>query len=150
MKNKLVFTAGMAAGYVLGSRAGRGSYEKIKAKATELWNDPKVQEKVSSTTESVKTKAPAVQEKLTGALKRDKSSDSSGSGSGSGSDSGGPTVPVVTSTGTGEGISGTGRTATGGTIGGGGTNGTGPSGGDPEQVDITPFLNQDDETRPPL
>ncbi|WP_049822084.1 hypothetical protein [Arthrobacter sp. H41] len=147
MKNKLVFTAGMAAGYVLGSRAGRGSYEKIKTKATELWNDPKVQEKVSSTTESVRTKAPAVQEKLTGALKRDKSSDSSGSGSGSGSASGSPTVPVVTSTGTGE---GTGGTTTGGSGGAGGTNGTGPGGGDPEQVDITPFLNQDDETRPPL
>ncbi|MBG6215916.1 hypothetical protein IWX75_000353 [Arthrobacter sp. CAN_A6] len=139
MKNKLVFTAGMAAGYVLGSRAGRGSYEKIKTKATELWNNPTVQEKVSSTTESVKTKAPAMQEKLTGALKRDKPSDSSGSGSASGS----PTVPVVTSTGTGEGTSGTGRTTTG-------INGTGPSGGDPEQVDITPFLNQDDETRPTL
>ncbi|MBG6184167.1 hypothetical protein IWX65_002138 [Arthrobacter sp. CAN_A214] len=136
MKNKLVFTAGMAAGYVLGSRAGRGSYEKIKTKATELWNNPKVQEKVSSTTESVKTKAPAMQEKLTGALKRDKPADSSGSGSASGS----PTVPVVTSTGTGGGTSGTTT----------GANGTGPSGGDPEQVDITPFLNQDDETRPTL
>ncbi|WP_051476737.1 hypothetical protein [Arthrobacter sp. Br18] len=127
MKNKLVFTAGMAAGYVLGTRAGRGSYEKIKAKATELWNNPKVQETLSSTTETVKTKAPAVQEKLGGVLKRDKSSDSSGNGSGSGK----PTVPVVTSTGTGEGT-------------------TGPAGGSPEQVDITPFLNQDDETRPPL
>lgn len=117
MKNKLVFAAGMAAGYVLGTRAGRESYEKIKTKATEVWNNPKVQEKVSSTTESVKTKAPAMQEKLNGALNRDKSKETPGSKSGGGSGSGKP---------------------------------TGPSGGSPEQVDITPFLNQDDETRPTL
>jgi hypothetical protein len=34
MKNKLVFASGMAAGYVLGTRAGRESYEKIRTKAT--------------------------------------------------------------------------------------------------------------------
>ena len=71
MKNKLVFAAGMAVGYVLGSRAGRESYEQLKTKAQELWNDPKVQDTVSSTTEAIKDKAPEVQESLKGALNKD-------------------------------------------------------------------------------
>ncbi|GAB3546437.1 hypothetical protein GCM10027404_06840 [Arthrobacter tumbae] len=70
MKNKLVFTAGMAAGYVLGARAGRASYEQIKVKANELWNNPKVQDKVSQASETVKTKAPEVQAQAEQALKK--------------------------------------------------------------------------------
>lgn len=70
MKNKLVFAAGMAAGYVLGARAGRASYEQIKVKANELWNNPKVQDKVSGATEAVKAKAPEVQAQATEALKK--------------------------------------------------------------------------------
>ena len=58
MKNKLVFAAGMAAGYVLGARAGRASYEQIKVKANELWSNPKVQDKVSQASETVKANAP--------------------------------------------------------------------------------------------
>ena len=70
MKNKLVFAAGMAAGYVLGARAGRASYEQIKVKANELWNSPKVQDKVSGATETVKAKAPGVQAQAGQALKK--------------------------------------------------------------------------------
>ena len=70
MKNKLVFAAGMAAGYVLGARAGRASYEQIKVKANELWNNPKVQDKVSQASETVKTKAPEVQAQAEQALKK--------------------------------------------------------------------------------
>ena len=70
MKNKLVFAAGMAAGYVLGARAGRASYEQIKVKANELWNNPKVQDKVSQASETVTTKAPEVQAQAEQALKK--------------------------------------------------------------------------------
>lgn len=70
MKNKLVFAAGMAAGYVLGARAGRASYEQIKVKANELWNSPKVQGKVSQASETVKAKAPEVQAQAEQALKK--------------------------------------------------------------------------------
>ena len=70
MKNKLVFAAGMAAGYVLGARAGRASYEQIKVKANELWNSPKVQDKVSQASETVKAKAPEVQAQAEQALKK--------------------------------------------------------------------------------
>lgn len=47
MKNKLVLLAGAAAGYVLGTRAGRERYEQIKDSANRMWHSPKVQEKVS-------------------------------------------------------------------------------------------------------
>ena len=48
MKNKAVFLAGAGVGYVLGTRAGRQQFEVIKTKATTLWNDPRVQSKVST------------------------------------------------------------------------------------------------------
>lgn len=70
MKNKLVFGAGLAVGYVLGTRAGRQSYEQIRTKAQQLWNNPKVQDTVASTTGTLKSKAPEVQEKLQGVLKK--------------------------------------------------------------------------------
>lgn len=83
MKNKLVFAAGMAAGYVLGARAGRASYEQIKVKATELWNNPKVQDRVSEATEAVKSKAPDVQAQAEQALKKAQSAMHRGNGEGS-------------------------------------------------------------------
>ncbi|PPB48812.1 hypothetical protein C4K88_13980 [Arthrobacter pityocampae] len=73
MKNKLVFAAGMAAGYVLGTRAGRESYEQLKTKAQELWENPKVKDTVASTTDTLKSKAPEVQDSLKGALKKGES-----------------------------------------------------------------------------
>ena len=50
MKLKLTFLAGAAVGYVLGARAGRGRYEEIKNQAETLWQDPRVQEKVTAAT----------------------------------------------------------------------------------------------------
>ncbi|MBG6191169.1 hypothetical protein IWX64_002124 [Arthrobacter sp. CAN_A212] len=123
MKNKLVFVAGMAAGYVLGSRAGRESYEQLKTKADELWNNPKVQETVADTTSTLKNKMPEVQEQAGGAVKKaretvtgalhrsDKADDAK-------------TSPSA------------------------GSASTGPSGGNPAKVEETPFQNQDDDTRP--
>ena len=57
LKMKLVTGLGVAAGYVLGTRAGRGQYEKIKHTTTDLWNDPRVQDKVHTAEEVVKDKA---------------------------------------------------------------------------------------------
>lgn len=37
MKGKVAFVAGLATGYVLGSRAGRARYEQIKKGAIKLW-----------------------------------------------------------------------------------------------------------------
>ena len=63
MQKRLMFIAGAGLGYVLGARAGQGRYEQIKSQADSVWNDPRVQEKVSVATEAVKEKAPVVQAK---------------------------------------------------------------------------------------
>jgi hypothetical protein len=44
MRNKLFFLAGMGAGYVLGSRAGRQRYEQIAQASRRVAEHPKVQE----------------------------------------------------------------------------------------------------------
>ncbi len=43
MKGKILFAAGLAVGYVLGTRAGRERYEQMKRAANGFWNDPRVQ-----------------------------------------------------------------------------------------------------------
>jgi hypothetical protein len=53
MKGKIALLVGATAGYVLGTRDGRQRYEQIKTKAESLWQDPKVQDKVSQVTEAV-------------------------------------------------------------------------------------------------
>jgi len=64
MKGKAGLVVGMAAGYVLGARDGRGRYEEIKTQAERLWNDPKVQQKAAAAQDLAKQKAPQVSEKL--------------------------------------------------------------------------------------
>ncbi|MEU8659246.1 hypothetical protein [Actinoplanes philippinensis] len=44
MRGKLMFLTGLAAGFVMGSRAGREKYEEIRASAQKLWEHPTVQE----------------------------------------------------------------------------------------------------------
>jgi hypothetical protein len=43
MKGKVLFVAGLAIGYVLGTRDGRRRYEQIKAAATNIWESEPVQ-----------------------------------------------------------------------------------------------------------
>jgi hypothetical protein len=62
MKGKILFVAGLGIGYVLGTRAGREQYEKLKAQVARLWNDPRVQQQVDAVEEYVKDKAPDVAE----------------------------------------------------------------------------------------
>ncbi len=71
---RLMFIAGVAVGYVLGARDGRGRYEQIKSQADSLWHDPRVQEKVTTASATVKEKAPEVQAKLTEAAVQAKDS----------------------------------------------------------------------------
>lgn len=44
MRGKLMFLTGLAAGFVLGSRAGREKYEEIATSAKKVWEHPTVQE----------------------------------------------------------------------------------------------------------
>ena len=60
MKGKVGLVIGLAAGYVLGSRAGRERYEQIKAQALKVWNLEPVQEQVGKAKEFAKSSAMAL------------------------------------------------------------------------------------------
>jgi len=64
MKGKLIFLAGAATGFVIGSKAGRGAYDSLKAKATQTLEDPKVKKGLESAGEFVAAQAPVVGHKL--------------------------------------------------------------------------------------
>ena len=64
---KLILLAVGAAGYVLGSRAGRERYEQIKKMAVKVKDDPRVQEKAHQATDLAKEKAPVVKDKVASA-----------------------------------------------------------------------------------
>ena len=57
---KLTFIAGLAAGYVLGARAGRKRYEQIKRTSGKVWNSGPVQKQVGTVKEVARTKAAPV------------------------------------------------------------------------------------------
>ena len=69
MRLKLLFIVGLGVGYVLGARAGRPRYEQIRAKATDAWEDPRVQKVVTEAQDFVKENAPIVQEKVVAGTK---------------------------------------------------------------------------------
>ncbi len=57
---KLSFLAGLAAGYVLGARAGKQRYAQIKTVSGKVWQSQPVQKQVSAAKESARTKAAPV------------------------------------------------------------------------------------------
>jgi hypothetical protein len=59
MAGKLSFLVGLGVGYVLGARSGRERYEQIAAKAQEIWQDPRVQEKANQAQQLAKEKGGA-------------------------------------------------------------------------------------------
>lgn len=73
MRTKAAFLIGGAVGYVLGTRAGREQFEKIRGQAQKLWEDPRVQGTVNDVeqraTSLVKEKGPEIKDKVTGAVK---------------------------------------------------------------------------------
>lgn len=80
MRGKLMLAAGAAAGYVLGSRAGRGRYEQISQAAAKLWGSEQVQTQVKKVEGAVKDKTPQVvgfvASKVKGTVSKKKSSPS--------------------------------------------------------------------------
>ena len=48
MRGKILLVVGLAAGYVLGAKAGRGRYEDIKRATGRFWGDPRVQRQVKN------------------------------------------------------------------------------------------------------
>lgn len=70
MRGKILFAAGLAVGYVLGTRAGRERYEQLKNAAKGFWNDPRVQHRVDQVEDFVKEKAPEVAEFVSDGAKK--------------------------------------------------------------------------------
>lgn len=64
MRGKIIFVAGLATGYVLGTRAGRERYEQIKAGAEKVWNTPAVQSGVEKVQEFAGSRVDAVKADL--------------------------------------------------------------------------------------
>ncbi len=73
MRAKAAFLVGGAVGYVLGTRAGREQFERIRGQAQRLWEDPRVQGTVNDVeqraTALVKEKAPEVKDKVSEVVK---------------------------------------------------------------------------------
>jgi hypothetical protein len=64
---KLMLLAVLAAGYVLGARAGRERYEQIVQMFDRVRNDPRVQDKAHQAADLARQQAPVVAEKVTSA-----------------------------------------------------------------------------------
>ena len=60
MRGKAGLVIGLAAGYVLGTRAGRERYEQIKAQAAKVWDLDPVQKQVSKVTDFATSSAVAL------------------------------------------------------------------------------------------
>lgn len=61
---KLILLVALAAGYVLGTRAGRERYEEIVDAARRFWGDPRVQHAAEQAGGTVKEQAPVVKDRL--------------------------------------------------------------------------------------
>ncbi|MFJ8824688.1 YtxH domain-containing protein [Streptomyces sp. NPDC102467] len=57
MRYRLTFIAGLALGYVLGTRAGRERYEKLKKSAREIAQNPAVRNTAESAAQQTRTYA---------------------------------------------------------------------------------------------
>ena len=57
---RMSFLVGLAAGYVLGARAGKQRYEQIKTVSGKVWQSQPVQKQVAAAKESARTKAAPV------------------------------------------------------------------------------------------
>jgi len=64
MYGKLLFAAGLGAGYLIGTSRGRKDYEMLKHRVSELWLDPRVQKVAKQATDVVEDNVP-MGEKLT-------------------------------------------------------------------------------------
>ena len=60
MRGKIGIVIGLAAGYVLGTRAGRERYDQMHDSAMKIWNSAPVQKQVAKATEFGKSAALAV------------------------------------------------------------------------------------------
>jgi gas vesicle protein len=62
MKRKLLFVIGLAVGYVIGARAGREKYDRLKATAEHYWQDPRVTKARNDLESYARTQAPIIRD----------------------------------------------------------------------------------------
>ena len=74
MKGKFLFLAGTATGFVLGSKAGRQAYDRLSAKAHQLWGDPTTQKVISQAETIARDAATVAQTKVSDLLDRTEAS----------------------------------------------------------------------------
>ncbi|MBU1587727.1 MAG: protoporphyrinogen oxidase [Actinobacteria bacterium] len=65
----LALAVGVAIGYVLGTRDGRARYDQMKAKVTELWEDPRVVRARKDVEAYARQQAPVIRERAEAAAK---------------------------------------------------------------------------------
>ncbi|CAN5186469.1 hypothetical protein BH09ACT5_BH09ACT5_01720 [soil metagenome] len=65
----LALAVGVAIGYVLGTRDGRARYDQMKAKVTELWEDPRVVRARKDVEAYARQQAPIIRERAEAAAK---------------------------------------------------------------------------------
>lgn len=70
MRGKILIVVGVAVGYVLGAKAGRGRYDDIKRAADTVWSSKTVQHQVGKIEEYAKGKAPDVVDFLSDGAKK--------------------------------------------------------------------------------
>ncbi|MCW4457094.1 hypothetical protein [Microbacterium sp. MPKO10] len=70
MKGKVLFVAGLATGYVLGTRAGRKRYEQIKSGWLTIWNTDPVQKQVAKVEGFAKARISEVPQVLASGAKK--------------------------------------------------------------------------------
>lgn len=95
---KLSFFAGVGVGYLLGARAGRQQFEKIKSAGQHVWENPRVQSSVQKVEERVsqvaKEQAAAMTDRVADTVKsRITGSSGSASGTSGNGDTMRPTPP---------------------------------------------------------
>ncbi len=70
MRGKLLVVVGVAVGYVLGAKAGRGRYDDIARVAGKFWSSKTVQQQVTKVEDYAKGKAPDVVDFLSDGAKK--------------------------------------------------------------------------------
>ena len=70
MKGKILFVVGLGVGYVLGTRAGREKYDKIKRQAQWVWDSPAISDARDQVDAFVKARTPDLAEVIASGVKK--------------------------------------------------------------------------------
>lgn len=70
MKGKILLVVGLGVGYVLGARAGREKYDKIKRQAQWVWDSPAITDARDQVDAFVKARTPDVAEVIASGVKK--------------------------------------------------------------------------------